>query len=713
MSSILTLFLGPAPTLVVEKFNEFKSIYSSITAAICALLEKDHLLKTKYRFCRSDVKLEDWELEGTPADTEIALKEIGQRLDTYVQCSRLDSRAAAIEELLMSPDVNDQGSDDETASIDDQEPDAMEQTTEDEKIDAADLDLGEEISPEDETPERMTTRRKSDKKKRKNRKPKKHKKKLDDLTEDEIKEKRSSHSRDVWRRVGSKFIGWYVCILCDKKQTSEEEYIKHLEWHAETHSPACMDCGNYFESMMQYEEHIGNLTKDLIYKCDEEGCTKAFQFKCRLECHKRTHIGELMYKCNDCGHKLSSIRSIIRHTRAKHLNEKPFQCHMCVKAFPIQSQLTRHIKDHISPPHYTCEHCGRAFSSRQGHHYHQLDHLGVKPHKCSICAKAFRNKTDMINHERIHSGDRPFTCELCGKSFVEKGALRKHGVVHTREKNFVCSNCGKQFGYKCSLDGHLKKCQHDIHNQTNLLAITQAPPPRQQRQHSQSQPEHLADITGETPSSGQNSLPIPTTSQDTSRNRNPFSACSIQGFIAEQHNNNSMNKNRNAIPQNSEDLLATATAVLKGQQEAARLMKKNPPYRPMSNLGHNSGKQSFDKHMHDAQMYSSYPMQLQHQRDTIDPDILASVLGQKLPLQAQMEAMQYSDRLQRDNTHSGRFHNLQQQDRDAQNLMDNRQGGSAGAGNYNNHNRHHQHPPSSIADSMMFQHQVRGHHYRP
>lgn len=533
------------------------------------------------------------------------------------------------------------------------------------------------------------------KKKRKSHKPKKHKKKHhedEDATEDDIKRKRPRHPKNVWRRAGSKFIGWYTCILCNKKLSSETDYMKHIEMHGDTHSPACMDCGNYFESMLEYENHIGNLGKELIYKCDVQNCGKSFQFKCRLECHARTHLGELMYKCNDCGHRLSSIRSIIRHTRAKHLNEKPFQCHMCEKAFPIQSQLTRHIKDHISPPHYTCEHCGRTFSSRQGHHYHQLDHLGVKPHKCSHCGKAFRNKTDMINHERIHSGDRPFTCELCGKSFVEKGALRKHRVVHTREKNFVCSNCGKQFGYKCSLDGHLKKCRPDTQT-SSLLAITQ--PSQQHQRHQQEKP---MDYSEDALSNVQDAPSVPSTSQDNSRDRNIFT-CSIQDFISDQQGSS---KTRPQVPPvNNGDLLATATAaVLKGQQEAARLMKKNPSYRPTF----------MEKHIQDGtQMYSPYSIQPPHQRETIDPDLLASVLGQKLPLQAQMAGMPYNDRMHREDAHPNRYHNLVHQDRETgAPLMD----ASPAAASFNPH-RHRQHPPVSMTEAMMYQNQVRNHNYRP
>lgn len=217
------------------------------------------------------------------------------------------------------------------------------------------------------------------------------------------------------------------------------------------------------------------------------------------------------------------------------------------------------------------------------------------------------------------------------------------------------------------------------------------------------------DYSEETPVSGQDNSAVPTSSQDNSRDRSMY-ACSLQDFIPEQHG--SSNKNRPVTHPNNGDLLATATAVLKNQ-EAARLIKKNPPYRPMPNLPHSSAsKPSFiDKHMQETQMYSGYAIQPPHQRDTIDPDILASVLGQKLPIQAQMEAMQYNERMHRDDGHATRYHPLVHQEREAAPVMDGSAVAAATAAAYNPH-RHRQHPPVSMTDAMMYQHQVRGHNYR-
>lgn len=683
-----TLNFGHAPTVVIQKFNEFASVYTTVTAALDALLLRDQMLEKKYRFIQDD-QCEPFDITGTMDDTETKLEQIQTKFDNYIQCSKLASCAAAIEELLFSPDIaDDRQNISEGESSPDEQLDLHDSTVINGGLGGVSLELVPILSEISDSESKQILYEK--KRKRKSRKPKKHKKKHYDeesFEEDELRKKRP---KDVWRRVGSKYIGWYTCILCNKQMRNEEDYMQHMKNHGDAHSPACMDCGNYFETMVAYEDHIGNLGKVLIFECDEEGCGKSFQFKCRLDCHKRSHTGQLMYECNDCGHKLSSIRSIIRHTRAKHLNEKPFACHICDKAFAIQSQLTRHIKDHISPPHFTCEQCGRIFSSRQGHHYHQLDHAGIKPHKCSICGKAFRNKTDMVNHERIHSGDRPFTCELCGKSFVEKGALRKHRVVHTREKNFVCSNCGKQFGYKCSLDGHLRKCQQDV----SLLSMPQMSTP----QHEKPPLQLMEDTPPPVTATGDLSTTAP--SHD-SRDRMNMYPCTMSNYPGMQHNMIPKTRNNH---HSTDDI---QIQVSKGQ--GARLMKKTMPYRQLTNHHPNASKQGYhDKQMQDQQMYSTYSVPIPHQREsTIDPDIL-SVLGQKVTNQPTMEQIHYNDRMTRDDGHH--YRSLNQQERDVTaHMLDVTLPTPSTVPNYNTHR--HSHPPQS-SDDMIFPIQVRGHHFR-
>jgi KRAB domain-containing zinc finger protein len=63
------------------------------------------------------------------------------------------------------------------------------------------------------------------------------------------------------------------------------------------------------------------------------------------------------------------------------LQEKPFECPTCGKAFACQNYLTEHSKIHTGD---------------------------TERHKCSLCGKAFSTSKVLKRHFRIHTGERPF-----------------------------------------------------------------------------------------------------------------------------------------------------------------------------------------------------------------------------------------------------------------------------------------------------------------
>ncbi|XP_034879753.1 putative transcription factor ovo-like protein 3 [Mirounga leonina] len=100
-------------------------------------------------------------------------------------------------------------------------------------------------------------------------------------------------------------------------------------------------------------------------------------------------------------------------------------CLLCLKAFPLQRMLTRHLKCH-SPARRHVGHC---------------------------CGKGFHDAFDLKHHMRTHTGIRPFRCGACGKAFTQRCSLEAHlAKVHRqpasyayrerREKLHVCEDCG-------------------------------------------------------------------------------------------------------------------------------------------------------------------------------------------------------------------------------------------------------------------------------
>lgn len=415
-----SLFLGPTSTMVIQEFERFTSAFSTISSALKALVERSEYLKKRHTFT-TDLTHTEWRLHLLAEDITPEFTEALKNLDDFAIRSRLDSRAAALEELLMSTDCKRFNN-------------ALPKTKKKNSISKCSY----QILPSQSNRVKVRS--------------------VSDACEFPNQEMTNGLRETKWRPYCRVYLKTFECVKCGTVSDSKESYISHLNEHGEEPSPPCSYCGNFFPNMVLYEKHFGNLTSEPIFSCVDAHCSCKFVSWCRIACHERLHRGEKEFQCRVCEKGFSGVQKCILHAKNEHLVEPTFQCPICSKRFASRHLLLNHCLSHKEPKILKCPSCPRTFGSMPGLKSHFLMHQKLKPHKCQGCGKSFRNRTDLKNHERIHSGERPFTCEVCGKGFVEKAALRKHRIVHTREKRFICSKCGKQFGYKCSLTTHLKKC---------------------------------------------------------------------------------------------------------------------------------------------------------------------------------------------------------------------------------------------------------------
>ncbi|XP_068598066.1 zinc finger protein ZFP2-like [Brachionichthys hirsutus] len=151
----------------------------------------------------------------------------------------------------------------------------------------------------------------------------------------------------------------------------------------------------------------------------------------------------------------------------KHSGEKMsttlYRCHICNFIFTKKTVLTWHLKTHESKPHdsrgnFDCHICGKQIPCQSNLQNHMRVHTGERPYSCHFCGKCFKLKGHMTEHIRTHTGEKPFSCHVCGKSFNRGSTLRKHVLAkHKEERPYKCEDCKELFTERLLMKRHMRK----------------------------------------------------------------------------------------------------------------------------------------------------------------------------------------------------------------------------------------------------------------
>ncbi|XP_073823862.1 uncharacterized protein isoform X2 [Musca autumnalis] len=262
---------------------------------------------------------------------------------------------------------------------------------------------------------------------------------------------------------------YYICEYCSKEIPKVNGYIRHRRIHTKYRPYICVLCKKSFTTQNELKRHCltHNLEfKQAGYRCPK--CDKRFSYTTQFDRHLSIHAPGtvITFECQKCPKTFNSLKKYLRHSHEncdpelkmlKMLLPEPlcilngkvstcflkdhedlqqvFKCSICGLKLKTLMSLTQHEKRHTNLAKYRCRICEGFYPSKSSLKVHTKTHLSNGHLKCHQCPKIFRRRYELERHElAVHrNGATKYKCRYCDKHFQTKQNCRCHMMTHLKQ----------------------------------------------------------------------------------------------------------------------------------------------------------------------------------------------------------------------------------------------------------------------------------------
>ena len=102
----------------------------------------------------------------------------------------------------------------------------------------------------------------------------------------------------------------YMCTVCEKRFTMNQELKQHKQIHIGGNLYSCTQCEKRFITQHYLNTHMN--VHSSKYKCTE--CGKCFRNNEKLTVHRRIHSGEKPFECTVCNKRFTRSTLLVAHS---------------------------------------------------------------------------------------------------------------------------------------------------------------------------------------------------------------------------------------------------------------------------------------------------------------------------------------------------------------------------------------------------------------